>query len=543
MQRPQRGTGARPRLRSVSVQDELRQRIDRGELPAGTRLPSEPELAAELQVSRATLREALRAMELEGLLRRRQGSGTFVASHPRMANSLDVNFGVTDAIRAAGMTAGIAHRRHWVEPASAGEAALLELEPGQDVLVIERVRTAEGKPVVLSRDLFPSRLVAGNPQAVEAMLERSIYDVLERDLGIVIHHGVARFRPVRADHSRGRAPGRAPRRAAALPLAGRLRPGRHPGDLLARVPSGRRVRLHRRPAGPWKEAHMTSQAATTQVGTAMRLKRVIDPAGVSIICALDHGMTSPTFLEPLAAIGARTAEVVAGGANVIMMSKGMIRLAEPAFSPTTSLALLLSASANPADPQPEVIQIAQVEEAVRLGADAVVLFTALGGDTEAGMIRTLAGVGRECAAMGMPLIAEAEFPTTYAAVEQLKEQYGFEYLRRNVRLCAELGADIVKTNWPGDGDSFARLVEAAAGIPLVLAGGSRLGDRELLQRMEAATAAGGIGCSVGRNIFMHRSPEAITRALSRVIRERWSADKAFDELQETAPGGVLRRSV
>ena len=61
-----------------------------------------------------------------------------------------------------------------------------------------------------------------------------------------------------------------------------------------------------------------------------------------------------------------------------------------------------------------------MEEAVRLGADAVVLFTALGGDTEAGMLRTLAGIGAECAAMGMPLIAEAEFPTTYAAVEQLK---------------------------------------------------------------------------------------------------------------------------
>ncbi len=201
MQRSQRATGARPRLRSVSVQDELKQRIDRGELPTGTRLPSEPELAAELQVSRATLREALRAMELEGLLRRRQGSGTFVADRPRMANSLDVNFGVTDAIRAAGMTAGIAHGRSWVEPAPAGEAALLALEPGQDVLVIERVRTAEGKPVVLSRDLFPSRLVEGREGVVQKMLERSIYDVLERELGIVIHHGVARFRPVRADHA------------------------------------------------------------------------------------------------------------------------------------------------------------------------------------------------------------------------------------------------------------------------------------------------------------------------------------------------------
>ena len=84
----------------------------------------------------------------------------------------------------------------------------------------------------------------------------------------------------------------------------------------------------------------------TDVGKAMRMKRVIDPEGVSVICALDHGMTSPTFLEPLADIAQRTRETVAGGSNVIMMSKGMIRIAHEAFSPTTSLALLLSASAS-----------------------------------------------------------------------------------------------------------------------------------------------------------------------------------------------------
>jgi fructose-bisphosphate aldolase/2-amino-3,7-dideoxy-D-threo-hept-6-ulosonate synthase len=268
----------------------------------------------------------------------------------------------------------------------------------------------------------------------------------------------------------------------------------------------------------------------TQVGKAMRLKRVIDASGVSVICALDHGMTSPEFLEPLADIRARTAEAVAGGANVIMMSKGMIRIAEPAFSPTTSLALLLSASGDPAEGRPTVVNIADVEEAVVLGADAVVLFTALGGESEAEMISILADVGGQCAALGVPFIAEAEFPTTYASVEELTQQYGFEYLRRNVRLCAELGADIVKTNWPGDEGSFARLVEAANGIPVVLAGGSRLEDLELLTRMEHAIAGGAIGCSVGRNIFMHRSPEAITRALSRVIRERWSADKAHAAL-------------
>ena len=268
----------------------------------------------------------------------------------------------------------------------------------------------------------------------------------------------------------------------------------------------------------------------TSVGKAMRLKRVIDQAGVSVICALDHGMTSPTFLEPLADITERARETVAGGANVIMMSKGMIRVANEAFSPTTSLALLLSASANPDGARPQIVRIADIEEALTLGADAVVLFTALGGDTEASMIDILADVGRECAVLGMPFIAEAEFPTTYATVEELKQQYGFEYLRRNVRLCVELGADIVKTNWPGDQDAFAKCVEAANGTPVVLAGGSRLGDGDLLGRMEQAMAVGAIGCSVGRNIFMHEHPEAITRALARVIRERWTAADALAAL-------------
>ncbi len=269
---------------------------------------------------------------------------------------------------------------------------------------------------------------------------------------------------------------------------------------------------------------------TAHVGKAMRLKRLIDSQGVSVICALDHGMTSPLFLEPLADIRARAAEAVSGGANVIMMSKGMIRIAEPAFTPTTSLALLLSASASPDGSRPEIVQIAQVQEALTLGADGVVLFTALGGDAEHRMLSLLADVGRECANLGMPFIAEAEFPTTYASVEELQQQYGLEYLRRNVRLCVELGADIVKTNWPGDQDSFGKLVEAAGGIPLVLAGGSRLDDRELLGRMEQAISAGAIGCSVGRNIFMHQAPAAITRALSRVIRDRWPAEKAHDAL-------------
>src|SRR4029077_2721706 len=228
----------------------------------------------------------------------------------------------------------------------------------------------------------------------------------------------ARRRDDRADDRRphARPQTQDPRRVAlAVSATGRLRPRWRPGPALTRVPPRRRVRVHRRAPRSRKEVPMT-------IGKTMRLKRVIDPAGVSIICALDHGMTSPTFLEPLADIASRAAETVAGGANVIMMSKGMIRIAHPAFLRETSLAMLLSASASPDGNRPQIVQIGEVEEALRLGADAVVLFTALGGDAEAGMIQILAGVGRECEALGMPFIAEAEFPTTYASVEALKEQ-------------------------------------------------------------------------------------------------------------------------
>ena len=83
----------------------------------------------------------------------------------------------------------------------AGEAERLGLDPGQDVLVVERVRTADGRPVVFSRDILPGKIIGDRTDVAEQMLRRSIYEVLERDLGIVINHGVASFRPVRADRA------------------------------------------------------------------------------------------------------------------------------------------------------------------------------------------------------------------------------------------------------------------------------------------------------------------------------------------------------
>ena len=187
----------RSRSKTVSVRRHIAARIL--DVPAGSQLPPEPELAAELGVSRATLREALSSLEEEGLVRRTRGSGTFVADRPRMVNNLDANFGVTDAIRASGGAPGTERATVRVEAASADEAQRLDIEPGEDVAVLDRVRTADGRPVVVSRDIFPMRLARGDEAFLRALGVGSIYEAIERELGIVIHHGLATFQPTRAD--------------------------------------------------------------------------------------------------------------------------------------------------------------------------------------------------------------------------------------------------------------------------------------------------------------------------------------------------------
>ena len=187
----------RSRSKTLAARRDIASRIL--EEGPGAQLPPEPELAAELGVSRATLREALRSLEDEGLVRRARGSGTFVADRPRVANNLDANFGVTDAIRASGMEPGTLQGTARTEAASVDEAERLDLEPGEDVVVVDRVRTANGRPVVFSRDILAARLTGDDPDLLRRLEGTSVYEVLERDLGVVIHHGLATFRPTRAD--------------------------------------------------------------------------------------------------------------------------------------------------------------------------------------------------------------------------------------------------------------------------------------------------------------------------------------------------------
>jgi DhnA family fructose-bisphosphate aldolase class Ia len=272
-------------------------------------------------------------------------------------------------------------------------------------------------------------------------------------------------------------------------------------------------------------------------GKAIRLKRLIEPrTGTCVVCALDHGMTAPRLPQGLVELETRARQAIAGGANVLMLGVGMAQRVVEHLQPSTALALMLSASAAGRPEGPVVTPINSVEWAVRLGADAVVVYVALSGPDEKEMIHYVAQVAEACYLWGVPFIAEAEFPNAYTTITQQIETWGPEYLMRNARLCAELGADIVKVNWSGDEDSFARIVDATR-VPVILAGGPVIDDLELLKRMEKAMRAGAIGCSVGRNIFEHPNPEAMTRALCRVIRDRWPAEDALAELRAIVAAG------
>jgi DhnA family fructose-bisphosphate aldolase class Ia len=267
-------------------------------------------------------------------------------------------------------------------------------------------------------------------------------------------------------------------------------------------------------------------------GKKIRLNRLIQSeTNTCLIVAIDHGMTSPIFLDGLYDTGARIHESIEGGANVLMLSRGTVKHYAGHFHRDTSLALMLTASAAGRPGGAIITPIGSVQEALRIGADAVVVYVALAGENEAEAITYASQIGEACEELGMPWIAEAEYPNAYQSLEKMTQSLGIDYLKRNARLCAELGADIVKVNWSGDQKSFGDVIRAAD-RPVVLAGGSLIPDDELLERMQAAREVGAVGCSVGRNVFQHKKPQAVTEAISRIFRDNWTAKQALEELND-----------
>jgi DNA-binding GntR family transcriptional regulator len=142
---------------------DLRQRICRGEWRIGSRLPPEPELASEYDVSRMTLRQALAHLEKEDIIRRQRGSGTFINQYPnRVVPTLGFPMSLTNLIRSLGVTASVSVIHAEVtRPPSAEIADSLGLAEDDEVASYRRVFSAGGRPVALSTSFLPHQLCQG----------------------------------------------------------------------------------------------------------------------------------------------------------------------------------------------------------------------------------------------------------------------------------------------------------------------------------------------------------------------------------------------
>ena len=179
------------------AQEELRQAITGGTFQPGSQLPTEAELCEMLGVSRTVVREALRVLENDGLVARRHGIGTFVRNLPIIKN-LNFNFGITEMIESAGLKPGTSNLTFRKEAADEEKSKQLGVPVGTSLITFERVRTANGRPVVYSLDTMTEALFQKANFDPELLLTESIYNILQTSLGQVIEYGIARLLPVLA---------------------------------------------------------------------------------------------------------------------------------------------------------------------------------------------------------------------------------------------------------------------------------------------------------------------------------------------------------
>jgi len=264
-------------------------------------------------------------------------------------------------------------------------------------------------------------------------------------------------------------------------------------------------------------------------GKSLRLRRIMDAeTGTTVMFAFSHGTSAPEVLPGLEQPTRVIEAAASGGADCVFLAPGLIE-AMGDLTATTSLGVAVKVSATASrggTPYQEVLTTS-VERSLELGADAVVALIPFAPQNEPEVIALTAQLGEACGRWGMPFIAEAEYPNAYYGDEKFDETWGVPYLKRSARLCSELGADIIKSNWTGSIDSFAEIVESVP-VPVVVAGGSRESDLDLLLKLQAAREAGAVGCSVGRNIFQHEAPERMVRAICAIFKDAATAREAHD---------------
>ena len=262
------------------------------------------------------------------------------------------------------------------------------------------------------------------------------------------------------------------------------------------------------------------------LGKSIRLERIFNRnTQKTIIVPLDHGV-SVGPIPGIVDLRDTVNRVAEGGANAVLMHKGIPRRSHRGKGRDIGLIIHLSASSN-LSPFPNAkTLVGSVEDAIRLGADAVSFHLNLGDETERHMLKELGQISTSADYWGMPLLA-----MVYARGPKVKSEYDPEAVKHCARMAEELGADVVKVPYTGNIETFHEVVEGCA-IPVVIAGGPRMeNEREILQMAHDSIRAGGAGLSIGRNIFQAKDPSLLVKALHGIIHENATVEQAIAVLE------------
>ena len=260
-------------------------------------------------------------------------------------------------------------------------------------------------------------------------------------------------------------------------------------------------------------------------GKQVRLNR-LTKNGRMLCIPMDHSFT----IGPV--VGLENPEemivkVAKGGATSFLVHKGIIK----AMKKPANIGMIMHVSASTSlspTPNRKVVN-SSVLEGLRLGADAISVHVNMGSKEEPEMLEQLGMIADDCDEYQVPLVA-----MMYPRGEKIKNPEDPDVVAHVARVGAESGADIVKTVYTGDARSFSEVVRKCP-VPVVLAGGAKVGtDAQVLKLASDVMEAGAMGVTFGRNVFQHRDPTLIVRAIRRIVIDRTSVEEAMEVMSSAS---------
>ncbi len=269
-----------------------------------------------------------------------------------------------------------------------------------------------------------------------------------------------------------------------------------------------------------------------------RLNRLFGADGKCFDVAIDHGFFNQRrFLTGITDISAAIDTVVQAAPDAIQLTPGQSRILQARKGTKPALVFRTDVANVYAKDLPdhlfsELID-RPVEQAVRLDAACVVVNILQLPDQPKvyhECLENVAALKPQCERWGMPLMVEP------LVMQDNKESGGYmvdgdlDKIMPLVRQAAELGADVIKADPTDDVSDYHQVIEVASGIPVLVRGGGKVSDKEILERTQALMEQGASGIVYGRNVIHHEHPAKMTSALMAVVHEGASADEAIEHL-------------